>query len=74
MTLFYYSYKTANTKGKEHATWLNLLRKYIREQDMTKLLQEFEEISDDKMLRAIQEAGARGELWHKLQEKIGGVK
>ena len=71
--LRYLAYKTRATKGKEHLHWLELLRNYIKNTDMETLVREVETITTDEELKAIQEAGARGELYNIIRKKLGGV-
>ena len=65
-----YAKVVLNTRGIEHSHALQSLRHYINLTDTDTLIRHLNMITDLDILRAIQEAGARGDLYHALISRM----
>ena len=65
-----YAREVINTRGIEHTHALQSLRHYINLTDTDTLIRYLNTITDIDILRAIQEAGARGDLYTALISRM----
>jgi len=65
-----YAREVLNTRGIEHTHALQSLRHYINLTDTESLIRYLNTITDLDILRAIQEAGARGDLYSALISRM----
>ena len=65
-----YAREVINTRGIEHTHALQSLRHYINLTDTESLIRYLNTITDLDILRAIQEAGARGDLYSALISRM----
>ena len=65
-----YAREVINTRGIEHTHALQSLRHYINLTDTNTLIRHLNTITDIDILRAIQEAGARGDLYPALISRM----
>jgi len=65
-----YAKQVTQTKGIEHMHALESLRHYINLADTDSLIRHLNTITDIDILRAIQEAGARGDLYKALISRM----
>ena len=65
-----YAKVVLETRGIEHMHALQSLRHYINLTDMNSLIRYVNTITDIDILRAIQEAGARGDLYSALISRM----
>ena len=70
MTLRELALKVATTWGKDHMMALDVLRKYIKDTPPKRLKREMEAVKDDRSIKAIMEAGAKGELYDMVIKKV----
>jgi len=65
-----YAKEIANRKGIEHMAALEALRAYMRLTTVEEMIRYIRMITDLDILRTIQEAGARGELYTALISRM----
>ena len=65
-----YAREVLNTRGIEHLHALQSLRHYINLTDTDTLIRYVNMITDIDLLRAVQEAGARGDLYQALISRM----
>ena len=65
-----YAREVINTRGIEHTHALQSLRHYINLTDTDSLIRYLNMITDIDLLRAVQEAGARGDLYPALISRM----
>ena len=65
-----YAKTIRGTKGTQHLAALEALRSYMRLTTVEEMIRHINTITDTDILRTIQEAGARGELYKALISRM----